>query len=75
MLFRSYDIIEHIYDLDMFDNIVYDGFQSNGGGEAVEGAAQEDPITFTVSFVSRPNEVEVEETAETTDETQEEGVE
>ena len=69
------EAVKAIYDLDMFDNIVYDGFQSNGGGEAVEGAAQEDPITFTVSFVSRPNEVEVEETAETTDETQEEGVE
>ena len=69
------EAVKAIYDLDMFDNLVYDGFQSNGGGEAVEGAAQEDPITFTVSFVSRPNEVEVEETAETTDETQEEGVE
>lgn len=56
-----------IYDLDLFDNIVYEGFES-GEDSSDESATPASTVEFIIMFNVRPNEVE-----ETTDATIEEG--
>lgn len=64
-----------VYELDMFDNIVYTGFNFNES--TGEDGTQSDPYTFSISFVDRPLEAEkpAEENAETTDAVEEGGAE
>ncbi len=61
---------QSIYELDQFDNIIYTGFNKSSD-TAEEGA--EEQYAFTITFNTRPNEIETEEPA--AEDVQEEGAE
>lgn len=65
--------VQAFYDLDMFDNIIYEGFRLNEGQEGENGmTADEDSYSFNITFELRPV---VDENAVTEAETQEGGAE